>query len=303
MSATIRFDDLEDAAEWTEEAFARRHAQPQPDLHPITAALSLGTGKSVPTLARFPCAACRGTGQFRSFSGRLVGACFRCRGTGLQKTDPAKAAARRVAKQLRQTEARVAAITAFHAAHPEVAAWLNAKKDSFSFAASLFEALGKWGSLTDGQLAAAQRCIARDAERTAERATRKPDAEIGGAGFTRLVTAFTRAQDSGLRFPKFRVQGYTFSLAGAASRNAGCLYVKRGELYCGRVDPSGAFYASRDATPEDVATLALIGRDPLGAAVMHGKQTGHCSCCGRLLENAESVALGIGPVCREKWGL
>ena len=32
-------------------------------------------------------------------------------------------------------------------------------------------------------------------------------------------------------------------------------------------------------------------------------KTGNCSCCGRHLENKESVELGIGPICRSKWGL
>lgn len=40
----------------------------------------------------------------------------------------------------------------------------------------------------------------------------------------------------------------------------------------------------------------------MAAAKMHGQQTGICSCCNAELTNPESIALGIGPICREKWG-
>jgi len=41
--------------------------------------------------------------------------------------------------------------------------------------------------------------------------------------------------------------------------------------------------------------------DPLAAAIAYGRETG--SCCGRELTNKVSIDLGIGPICREKWGL
>ena len=34
-----------------------------------------------------------------------------------------------------------------------------------------------------------------------------------------------------------------------------------------------------------------------------GKPTANCSCCGIALTNDLSIALGIGPICREKWGV
>lgn len=30
--------------------------------------------------------------------------------------------------------------------------------------------------------------------------------------------------------------------------------------------------------------------------------TGRCSCCGRELTDPTRVAMGIGPICAEKWG-
>jgi len=48
--------------------------------------------------------------------------------------------------------------------------------------------------------------------------------------------------------------------------------------------------------------LIEVAADPLAAAVAYGAKTGRCSCCGRILTNELSVELGIGPICRGKWG-
>lgn len=36
-------------------------------------------------------------------------------------------------------------------------------------------------------------------------------------------------------------------------------------------------------------------------AMAHGSLYGQCAACGRLLSNDESIELGIGPVCRDKY--
>lgn len=36
-------------------------------------------------------------------------------------------------------------------------------------------------------------------------------------------------------------------------------------------------------------------------AAAYGHETGNCMCCGRTLTNPASIALGIGPICRDKW--
>lgn len=56
---------------------------------------------------------------------------------------------------------------AFAEANPEVAAWIIAKRDSFDFASSLYDAVQRWRTLTPNQLAAAQKCATRDAQRFA----------------------------------------------------------------------------------------------------------------------------------------
>jgi superfamily II DNA/RNA helicase len=87
---------------------------------------------------------------------------------------------------------------------------------------------------------------------------------------------------------------------------AGHLYVKRGpdynDEYLGKVDPSGIFYPSRDCTNADCDRLREIAADFQGQLEAHGIDTGVCGCCGRELTNPESVRLGIGPFCRQRFG-
>lgn len=70
--------------------------------------------------------------------------------------------------------------------------------------------------------------------------------------------------------------------------------------YLGKVTPNRLDSRIPDSVKE---TLVAAAADPLTAAIRYGKETGSCSCCGRELTNKESIELGIGPICREKFGL
>jgi hypothetical protein len=119
---------------------------------------------------------------------------------------------------------------------------------------------------------------------------------------SRIETLLLTAKGSKLKHPKFRADGLTFSLAGPASKNAGAVYVKAGEVYAGKI-MGGVFSPTRDAAAGTGETVARIAADPKGAAVAYGRLTGQCSCCGRTLSDPASVDLGIGPICADKWGL
>lgn len=298
----FNFDDLDDTSLVPTGKTARElkgdHAKTD-----VAAGISMGTGRSVERVvnqvAMFPCSKCRGSGRFISWAHRDCGPCNRCKGTGKQKTDPQKAVARkRAAAQFKLSQQQ-----AWIESHKFEWDWIVANRTRFGFAQAMSDEVGKYSRLTDGQITAVRNCIDKEGRRAKERAERKPDVDVAGVGFDRMVKAFAAAKVSGLKHPKFQVANFKFSLAKETSANAGCLYVKRDGIYIGKVTSAGGFFAGRDATDHDKAEVARIGADPLGAAVMHGKQTGHCSCCGRLLENKESVELGIGPICRQKWGL
>lgn len=295
------FDDLEDADEF---AVTRPAPGPEQARTSVAAGITLGTGRNNienrNQVAQFKCTHCRGSGRFvRGFyNPRDYGPCNRCKGTGFTKTDPMvlqqQKQNRLHAKQLRTKQ--------YREEHKAEFEWCAQRANRLAFAASMLEALNKYQSWTDNQLAAIRRCIAKDQERTA----RPPDAEVAGPGFTRILGAFVSARASGLKYPKFTVGDYRFSPATSSSRYpAGTIFIKRVDdgTYCGRIEQGGQFYESRSCGPVGVAQIREICADPLRAAQLHGKQTGRCSCCGRELENAESVALGIGPICRGKWGI
>jgi hypothetical protein len=271
-------------------------------------ALSLGSGASTienrNQVAMFKCDKCRGSGRWSpSLTSSFSGPCRKCKGTGKLKTDP-ETRARRKQAALKKAEAERGAYITAHIAEYT---WATVNMARFGFAASMIEAVKKRGSWTDGQLTAIRKCMARDEERAKEREAQAQAApKLAGAGFERMLAAFASAKAAGLKYPKLHIGEFTFSLAGAQSKYAGnSLFIKHVEHgYLGRIDLATAkFLQSRDCSPDQERAIGVVCSDPLAAAVLHGKQTGHCSCCGRELENPESVRLGIGPICREKWGL
>lgn len=256
------------------------------------------------------CAACSGSGRFRSYTGRIVGDCFKCKGKGIlrYKQSPEQREKARVAAGARRKAA--AAETASKAdtwleGNPAEASWLReASAKGFDFATDMLASLSKWGAFTEKQEAAVRRGAANSAIRQAEWAAR--DAALLASAPTvdiaRIEVALAAATASGLAWPKLRLADFVFSPAGASSRNAGAIYVKGHDgLYLGKI-AGGKFARSRDCTDALEAGILAAAADPLAAAVAYGHQTGSCSCCGRKLTNKESVELGIGPICRDKWG-
>jgi uncharacterized protein DUF6011 len=161
-----------------------------------------------------PCPKCNGTGQFISYSGRVVGGCFACKGTK-------------------------------YAAQPRRQASIDVAK---------------------------------------------------------LQATFDKAQSNGVKRPVIRLVGFKLSLAPPNGRNPGAIYVKKDELYLGKI-LDAAFAPSRDCTPEDTAALVEAAADPEAALRAYGFKTGECGICGRELTNGESIKRGIGPICAEKFGL
>lgn len=254
-----------------------------------------------------PCRKCAGSGSYWRISSRGR-RCFECNGTGNGLSlEPKTVRARERAKEREQTaiQGRIADAAAFRAAHPDIAAWWLANSN-FEFARSTSAALDTHGSLTPGQLAGVRKCIDGQAERDALRAAERKAREVSmaGAGFDKLLGAFATAQRSGLKHPALVFERVCFK---PAKKYPGSLYVTSGKsydsAYYGRVDAQGKFSPMGGVSADLVAEVVAIGADPFGQAVAHGKRTGNCCCCGRGLTNAESIELGIGPICRDRWGL
>lgn len=256
------------------------------------------------------CPSCRGSGRFVGYSGRTVGNCFKCKGTGelTFKSSPeqrAKAAGKRAdqadAKRIQLQADRQAWIEA----NAEDFAWMNAKQESFDFARSMYDALMQYGSLTERQHATVTRLrladIERAAARKAEAEQRAANAPVVDAG--RIEEAFAHAQGKGVKKPRMTLDGFKISLAPAHGRNAGALYVvrKADDQYLGKI-MGGRFSRVRECDDATEQHVVRIINDPKGEAIAYGQRTGNCCICNRELTNHASIDAGIGPICAERFG-
>lgn len=257
------------------------------------------------------CHKCRGSGQTR------WGACFACRGAGSKtfKTSPEARAANREKAADRKVAAAATAWDDFAAAQPVAAAWIVAKADSFDFAAKLREAVARFGSLTEGQLVAVQRCVDRDATRAADRA--KAVTEAPAVNVAKLEQAFATARSKaerpgqlGVMVKPIRLTSsdetgkltVRFTPGSAGSQWEGMLFAKsEAGKKLGHIK-AGKFIRKFDCTEVEAAAVLNCAQDPEKAAVAFGKAWSRCGICGKGLLNDESIARGMGPTCAERFG-
>ena len=245
---------------------------------------------------REPCKKCRGSGRFTSWAGRDLGQCFTCKGKGF-KFFATSTEARAKSKQSR-ADSLARKVEAFRTENADVAEWLDTNT-SFEFAQSLKAQLSKKGTLSDGQVAAAHKCIAKKAEFKKAQVVREATAAV--VNVDKLTAAFDNAATT-LKWPKIRFIGFVISRASDTSRNPGALYVKSdNDTYLGKI-VAGRFITSRECDAATEAKVLAVLADPEASAVLFGKEVGACSCCGRELTNQVSIDRGIGPICAVKFG-
>lgn len=150
----VSFDDLEDKAFWDEDA---------PAVKPVTNAhVEDISNVEIPGFVE-DCPKCRGTGVFTGYSGRSLGKCFKCKGTGkLQfKTSPeARAKSRTSARKRTQRKAEETKLAFWGSLNSAQAEFLKQHKGD-SFFSSLIAGGEKYGHLTEKQLAIVNERIAQ----------------------------------------------------------------------------------------------------------------------------------------------
>ena len=141
----------------------------------------------------------------------------------------------------------------------------------------------------------------RQAARAAEQAARAVSAPV--VSVEAIEVAFNNAKEAGVKFPKLRLDTFVFSPAGENSKNAGAIYIKNKEdgVYLGKV-AGGRLFTSRDCDTETSERIVAVSSDPKQAAIAYGQKFGKCAICARALTDKDSIALGIGPICAEKYG-
>lgn len=259
--------------------------------------------------AKFTCRKCNGTGRVTfGYVNVRSGECYACGGRGFHKQPHEKRVAAN-AKRKATAAANLASRTAeFHEEHPGLIERLAQIAEWHDFARSLVEQFNDRGRLTENQIAAAYRALAKVDERRQQRREQRRaenSAKSGELDISGVAKLFETAVDNDIKRPVFRAEGMQISKASARSANAGALYVKSAEgIYYGKiVDGGKRFLASREAPAETLEKLRAIAADPTGEAIKYARRTGRCSCCGRGLVDPVSIRAGIGPICAERWGL
>jgi len=270
------------------------------------------------------CPKCRGTGRFTSYSGRVLGECFACKGAGkrsFKSSSATRAKGRERAAVARVNAAEIIrnAATAWVEANPAEAKWLaeagarNAQRGgTFTFPQDVLNKLWQYGSVTDGQLAAVRKLMARDADRAAERVAAAPAIDA-----TKIEEAFKVAVDRAKRKGQKGVFKKPLKLTSSDELGKITLAFRPGSegsvwadmLFVKSVDDrklgyikGGKLFRKFDCTDAEAAAITEVAQDPETAVVAFAKAWSRCGICHQTLLNDVSIARGIGPVCASKFG-
>jgi hypothetical protein len=257
------------------------------------------------------CDKCNGSGRF-GFRQQLR--CFKCDGKGVRKfkTSPE---ARRSARDT-SAERKTAKRDAFHEEYRELIQWTageatkqdkrrEAGKKVWDFPVEMLASLTQYGTWTDNQIAALEKCRASAIERAAEwaaqdqaREASKPvvDASLIAAAFAKAKIA--AAEDGeGVMDLKLRLDTFVFFPDRSGNSD---IWIREGENWLGKII-GNKFNIFRKCSQEQQDRILIAAADPLAAAKAFGQRFKSCSCCGRTLTDPKSRELGIGPICARKW--
>lgn len=252
----------------------------------------------------YPCGQCGGTGLWSGGTNRHGNnKCIACKGAGHFVKSPADRQKAREGVANRKAAAIQSTIDGIEAKYPGMIAHMRDISGWNDFARDILGNIERGLYVSDKALAAVASMIVKiEATRAAKAAAAA--ANTKEVNLNRIREMFDVAVSNGAKKPVYRAEGLKISLAPATGRNAGALYVVviEDDAYQGKIEGT-AYKAVREAAAGTYDALLRIAADPMKAAVDFGRATGNCSCCGKELTNALSIELGIGPICRTKWGL
>ncbi len=173
-------------------------------------------------------------------------------------------------------------------------AWIDENAKTNSFAASLNSYLLRHGKLTEKQMEAVRKQLGQKAKPL-------PSEMCQESSVKALQDAFEKARKSGIKNPKLNLANFRFKPASKGGRNPNAIYVMCGDDYLGRIDDA-QFIPTRDCSEDQKHEIVEVCSNPHKAAVAYGQRTGNCAICNRELSNKDSINLGVGMICAEKYG-
>jgi len=251
----------------------------------------------------YTCGQCGGTGLWSGGTNRHGNdKCLACKGVGHFVKSPADRQKAREASANRKAAAIQSTIDGIEAKYPGMIAYMRDIAGWNDFARDILGNIQRGFYVSDKALAAVSSMIVKiEATRAAKAAAAAANTKT--VDLSRIREMFDAAVSNGAKKPIYRAEGLKISLAPANGRNAGALYVVEIEhdAYQGKIEGT-SYKAVREAAAGTYDALLRIAADPMKAAVDFGRATGICACCGKELTNGISIELGIGPICRTKWG-
>jgi len=268
-----------------------------------------------PAVERFEegCPKCNGRGKFISWSGRVLGNCFACKGAGKKvfKSSPEARAKGREGVAARKARIALEGLEAWKESNPAEFAWLEANAPRWGLAASLLDGLIKWGSLSEKQLAVVHNGLARDAAKVAQRAASVAEApavdvSVIEAAFAKAREKAARPGQKGVRVKPLRLQSgdiaMRFSPGSVGSQWEGMLFAKSEDGKKLGSIKDGKFVKRFECSDAEAAAVLDCAANPKEGLLAFAKAWSKCGVCGRGLLNDESIERGIGPICMSKFG-
>jgi hypothetical protein len=131
-----------------------------------------------------------------------------------------------------------------------------------------------------------------------------PAADDDALALDGLTNVLRSAMGNGLKRPSLALQSDAGEITVKPGRQGVFWVTLNGELR-GKIEASGKASLWKLGNAQEAVEKALMFAtlQPLQALQQFGKITGRCSCCRRTLTDAKSIELGIGPICKAKFGL
>ena len=186
----------------------------------------------------------------------------------------------------------------------EAARALTIKHQGVSeFVTSVISQFDKRGSISEKQVSGLKKVVDRNVRWAAEKAAAPKPTTILLNGIALLMEHAAEQ----LKFPKVRLEGVTLSVAGPKASFPGAVNVTDGgpfgdNKWYGRI-VDGEFRPSRDNTTAVTHLLIAFNEDPSEVAREHGRKFSHCCFCATEITTKESLEVGYGPICADRYGL
>lgn len=169
------------------------------------------------------------------------------------------------------------------------------------FAASLLEREDKNRYMSDAQI----NWVYKLAQDELDSAKMDEEVEKLSIDASNILAALVEANVKGIKKPVLRLiapDGTKIKVKYMTrGGNAGGAWITSNDELAGKINDQGEYTNMRGCKLDEF--IAAVNSNVQGAIVEYGRITSSCGCCGLPLTNSVSIALGIGPICLEKYGL